>query len=124
MMKLQQIVFCSQLERILMKKEVCLSEYDSFLIKAFKSIERNLVVADEQPITSKFVNNYKLNFLKAFREFYVIYKKIIQKWELSAYDINTLTFHDIPSIKRVLKTFDTNYYSMMRVTISPSLMCT
>ena len=119
MMSLQQIVFCSQIERILVEKKVCLSEYDSFLIKAYENLEHNLLVEDSQPITSKFVKTYKTNFAKAFRQFYIIYKKIVQQWELSAFDIHTINFNDIPSIKHILETFDTKFYLMTKSTITP-----
>lgn len=118
-MSLQQIIFCSQIERILVEKKAYLSEYDSFLIKAYENLEHYLLVEDSQRITSKFVTNYKTNFAKAFRQFYIIYKKIVQQWELSAFDIHTINFNDIPSIKHILETFDKKYYFMTKSTITP-----
>lgn len=114
MMCLQQIIFCSQIQRILIDKEVCLSEYDSFLIKAFEKLEQSACVPEKQYNNHRFVTNYKINFVKAYREFYLIYKKIIQQWELYALDINTIAFADISCIKTVLDAFDHSYYGMMK----------
>ena len=124
-MCLQQIVFCSQIERILINKEVCLSEYDSFLIKAFEHLEQSARVPEKQYNNHRFVTNYKINFVKAYRELYLIFKKIIQQWKIYALDINTIKFTDISCIKTVLDEFDNSYYGMMKTvaTKHPSISC-
>lgn len=121
-MNLQKLIFCNQIECILVEKKVCLSEYDSFLIKAFENLQYHLLVADSQPITKDFVSKYKRDFSKAFQQFYIVYKKIMQQWDSIAFDINTITFQDIPSINRVLETFNATYHAMF-MKVEPTTHC-
>ena len=114
MMSLQKIIFCSQIERILVDKQVCLSEYDTFLMRAFENLERCVYVPDAKTYDAQFITNYKNNFVRTYRDFYLIYKKIILQWEIYAFDIGTIMFSDIPCVKNILETFDNYYYVLMK----------
>ena len=103
------------MERIMVCKKVCLSEYDTFLMKAFHNMEQLVKIPDDdQNINHESLHQYKIEFSRAFKEFYHIYKKIVQKWHLSAFDIDDIQFTDIPCIKTVIDTFAKNHYYMLK----------
>lgn len=103
------------MERIMVEKKVCLSEYDTFLMKAFHDMEQLVKIPDDDiNINYESLHQYKIEFSRAFKEFYHIYKKIVQKWHLSAFDIDDIKFTDIPCIKTVIDTFSKNHYYMLK----------